>query len=414
MKNPFVVLIAIEDYKSRDLKDLRGVRDDLSDVAHLWKDIYGYDVSIVCSLKEVSDIYKKYGKNLGYPDYDDNKNNAIKACKKILSNKQEFNDYLIKIRTKIQTSNYDGLIFYYSGHGENAEIILRNGSNFNIKKRIANIFRNDQCTKLRGKPQILFFDTCRLPKSENEREEANHRSRRGGIKKLIHPYSGFTFIYANYEGYSVEDFRTGGIFTQAVRNVFEKPEKIKDKSLHELILDIRKETDRLTEKRNVCQLVTFEDAGLPIPVHFCQRQNTTSKSNCKCNTNTTINNKSTSSSQKQTGYKKLANLSKKEIETMFFSVNGVDPNYYKITSIDEIDEAQVSVNEDIYNSQMNRVRRSQTQENKGQEPKETEKWLWHGTNVQVIDRIVANGFDRNYATMSAYGIVKFFYILFVL
>ena len=113
--------------------------------------------------------------------------------------------------------------------------------------------------------------------------------------------------------------------------------------------------------------------------------------------------------QAASGYKKLGNLNKEEIKTMFFGVNGVDPNDNEITSIDEIDESQVNISEDIYNYQIDRVRMSQKQENndeKAQE-KEIEKWLWYGTNVQDIDKILANGFNRNDSTMIAYGIVRF-------
>ena len=117
--------------------------------------------------------------------------------------------------------------------------------------------------------------------------------------------------------------------------------------------------------------------------------------------------------EKHTGYKKLANLSKEEIEKMFFGVNDVDPKYYRITRIAEIDEPQVKIQEGTYNSQINRVRMSQIQENDGKKPKETEKWLWHITNVQPVDKIVANGFDRNRNTMSAYGRVKIFFHIYI-
>ena len=144
--------------------------------------------------------------------------------------------------------------------------------------------------------------------------------------------------------------------------------------------------------------------------------NMSNTSDCKCNMEVDNSHNSKTSSdkatqtlnKKETGYSKLTKLSKEEIETMFFGVNGVDPNYYRITSIDEIDESQLKISEGIYNSLINHVRISQTQENNGKKPKETEKWLWHGTNVQVIDKIEVNGFDRNYNTMSAYGTVKFF------
>ena len=198
-----------------------------------------------------------------------NSEKLFNICDTILSNEREFNHFLNKIRTKIENKNYDGLIFYFSGHGENDKIILRDGSSFDIKQKIAYKFTNKECSKLTDKPKIMIFDACRHVevKSSKTSKTSTMRSRKNKLNKL-HTYKGFVFLYANFENYDVADLRHGGIFTQAIFSVFEYPEKIKNTKLNDLKLEICKEIEKLGKVRKLSQAPTFEDAGRTKAIYF--------------------------------------------------------------------------------------------------------------------------------------------------
>ena len=61
----------------------------------------------------------------------------------------------------------DSVIFVYSGHGKDSNIIFSDGKPFSIFS-IHSAFDNDTIEELEGKPKIFLFDCCRGADQEFE------------------------------------------------------------------------------------------------------------------------------------------------------------------------------------------------------------------------------------------------------
>ena len=191
-------------------------------------------------VQEMSKNYKQY-----FPKNQTSEN--------ILKDAKSFQDYLKqKIRGIIDVNaENDGLIFYYSGHGEKDVIILGNDEKCAIKQNIMNIFSGEECIHLRGKPKIAIFDCCRgkdisqtyqVEEKDDEKENTHMKLRGNWYDSMSHSHADMAIIFSNFEGFVVNDSDYGGCLTRAIEKVFEKPELIQSLSLHDLIFDIRKQT----------------------------------------------------------------------------------------------------------------------------------------------------------------------------
>ena len=172
-----------------------------------------------------------------------------------MGDKQSFQDYLKRIRGKIEDKeSNDGLIFYYSGHGIKDKIVLSNGSYFEIQN-IVDTFDGKECVQLRNKPKIMIYDCCRggnvsqtySTVNNNDNNNTKVQKTRGNesdawYNNMHHVNSGFATIFSNPVGYSVNDTALGGNLTRAISTVFKDPKSIEQESLRDLIIDIRKLT----------------------------------------------------------------------------------------------------------------------------------------------------------------------------
>ena len=249
LRNPFVIVIGIENYGKTSYVTLDGIGWDVYRMAHLWHDIYKYnDMSLVFRSSSENDntIGDKLGKYKKYFNY------PIKAHDSdIMKEKQTFRDYLVKIRSEIERNERnDGLVLYYSGHGIKDCIILSNGKSFPIQE-IINIFDGEQCVQLRNKPKIMIYDCCRGGKAsqtflnECEYKENNQNEKMMKTKgnhwydNMYHVNSGLATIFANFAGYAVNDTSVGGHLTRSIEKIFENPKLIQQESLRDLIVGIR-------------------------------------------------------------------------------------------------------------------------------------------------------------------------------
>ena len=265
LRNPFVIVIGIQNYGKTSYATLDGIEWDVYRMAHLWHGIYKYnDISIIfCSnskdknsAKNIASnkcIFSKLEQYKQYFNYPLGENDID-----LMKNKQTFRDYLLKIRSEIERNERnDGLVLYYSGHGIKDGIkdciILSNGKPFPIRQ-IINVFDGEQCVQLRNKPKIMIYDCCRGKKASqtflNEYEYKNNKEFLESKKmmttkgdhwydNMCHVNSGLATIFANFGGYAVNDTCVGGHLTRSIEKIFENPKLIEEESLRDLIVGIR-------------------------------------------------------------------------------------------------------------------------------------------------------------------------------
>ena len=287
IKNPFVVIVGSEDYNASEYESLDGVKHDVLRMVRLWKDIYGYnDISIVFNPNNESDKNKskdilekleRYKEHFNYP-YKKKTDSS-----RILENEQSFQDYLVKIRSKIEDNeSNDSLIFYYSGHGIKDKIVLSNGKPFAIR-RIVDTFDGKQCVQLRNTPKIMIYDCCRGSQVSQSYKNVNEANKIGKIRgnaehdDMYHANSGLATIFSNFSGCSINDSSQGGHLTRAIEKIFENPKSIEKESLRDLIIEIRKTTKLNAGKGDKdlnwsAQLVDFHET-LENKVYLTQNEN---------------------------------------------------------------------------------------------------------------------------------------------
>eukprot|EP01084_Bolivina_argentea_P051358 94472_1 len=133
IKNPHIVIIGIQKYESPN-EDLGGIPKDVEKMRNLWSGYYSFN-------------------NISFMDY----KHKIK-----LKDIEKFVEYEAK---KIENDNFvDGLIFIYSGHGsryKNKDYIICSDGNAASKIHLMNMFNDQQCSHLKGKPKLFYFDCCR-------------------------------------------------------------------------------------------------------------------------------------------------------------------------------------------------------------------------------------------------------------
>ena len=278
IRNPYIIVNGISDYsKSQNKKwpNLKGVIVDIKNMINLWNGIYGYkNMSISLPTSNHNDDKNENEK----------KNDSVSYDPTAMANKENYNDFLVGIRTKIDSNKYyDGLIYYYSGHGIKNNIILENGQQFRIKQ-IYQTFNGKQCISLRDKPKILIFDSCRgdfisgtydviahthaVTKGPN-----NDQQKDKWIDSKYHSNSGLATIFGNFEDYSINDSEQyGGCLTRAIYKVFNNPRLIVNHSLRDLIVAIRRQTKINSgpgnvENKSSCALVDFHET-LEYKVYF--------------------------------------------------------------------------------------------------------------------------------------------------
>ena len=244
-------------------------------MVHLWYDIYKYkDISIVL-----------------LPNNNNNNNNNtidkiasklelakskeyFKNSKDILSNRASLKRYLEKIRGIININETnDGLILYYSGHGNKDGIILPNGDIYTTQ-HIMKVFDGEKSSYLINKPKIMIYDCCRGKNIAQSIKDVNpiatnlvkpQKTRGDWYDEYYHKNSGFATIFANFTGDKVNDSEYGGCLTRAIEQVFEDPNQILTFPLRDLILGIRQLTKENAGKGNKkyhcsAQLVDFHEA----------------------------------------------------------------------------------------------------------------------------------------------------------
>ena len=253
MRNPYVILVGIEDYSdarekyNRKWRDLNGVSIDINRMKKLWSNTYNYkNIKIALAGTKES-------------DHGD-----------ALSDEASFNRFLINIRNKqMETNNkIDGLIFYYSGHGLENRIILKNGKSFWLKK-IYKIFDSENCMVLTSKPKVMIFDCCRGNGISDAVDLDRNNTKGGGewVNEQFHVDSGIATIFGNTMSYSVmDDTKRGGCLTRAIEVVFKAPQLIEKYNLRTLIMAIRRQT-KIYSGAMATQLVDFHE-GLEYFVYF--------------------------------------------------------------------------------------------------------------------------------------------------
>ena len=255
VSNPYVIIVGIENYANGGWSSLVGVKKDVYNMAKLWNKSYNYNsMSIVCNFNSNKDqeiesqtvknaLNKEFGKYVL----------ANADCHRILNDKNEFQDYLLKIRAKIDTDQInDGLLFVYSGHGIKNAIVLGNGESYKILN-IVNMFNNEQCKQIRGAPKVVIFDCCRGSGIAQTFEIEKPLQLRGNSEwkdKRFHINSGVAMIFSNFENFAVQDSSVGGCLIRAIVETFKNPNQTKYKSLHELIIDIRGYTKEYAGRGN--------------------------------------------------------------------------------------------------------------------------------------------------------------------
>ena len=283
--NPLVILIVNGLYTHHEWENLDGVEDDLNSMIQLWGGMFQYEnIYVLSCLNHRNDINNSFGQYY-------------------LANGEYFGKYLDVMIELIKNENrgYDGLIFYYSGHGDidchdQRFIILSDGTRYAISD-IADKFNGHNCVQLLGMPKLMIFDCCvgaeyavMIRNSRNDRnghsgssrchyDDVNcaiqhdnpHVSKQSFNNNNIinmyddayHPYAGFAFVFSNYVGYTINETSNGGHLTNAIYTVFQQYRT--RKSLRDLIVYIRSETAKNAGpgelNKSSAQLVDFHEAS---------------------------------------------------------------------------------------------------------------------------------------------------------
>ena len=263
LRNPYIVINGISDYSKAEPKgvwqNLDGVIVDIKNIINLWHDIYGYN-NMTVSLHN----YTQQKNNNTISD-------SVSYAPLAMADSNSYNDFLVGIRLKIDSNKcYDGLIYYYSGHGVTNGIILENGEKFSIK-RIFQTFNGTQCVLLRDKPKIMIFDSCRGRQVAGTYDvqptvvtKGPNNPRNAWIDSKFHANAGLATIFSNFEDYSINDSDYGGCLTRAICKVFNNPQKIVNHSLRDLIVALRRQTKIYSGRGNVkegasSELVDFHE-----------------------------------------------------------------------------------------------------------------------------------------------------------
>ena len=277
IRNPYVLIITIQNYSASRIrnsnrkqsnadhrvgwKDLIGPGKDAIILKGLWSDIYNFsDVAVWC---------------------DDSSNTKISApTKTFVANANNFTQGIISVRDELHANlRNDGLIVCYAGHGVKDAIILANGDKFELAS-LFELFDGNKCPYLRNKPKIFILDSCRGQETAETLDTSRHRGkvteqRDDWIDVKFHPSSGFATIFGNCESYVVQDSFHGGYLMKSIVKIFENPPMIKNYSLRELIIAIRRQTKIYAgigdSKRNIgtAQCVDFHES-LEYSVYFAK------------------------------------------------------------------------------------------------------------------------------------------------
>ena len=305
IRRPMVVIIGIETYLN--LPNLVGVKKDVAKMIDLWYRRYNFtDISVVYCSNNIN-------KNINDNDKD---NNLIEVFNdsdsvKIVSNSEEFDNYLIRIRNQIDTGkndqHIDSLIFYYTGHGVNKSIQLANGESFNIN-RIVSMFSGNSCKHLLDKPIIMIFDCCRgshvEPGMLHKHKYGKHISSLNSIAmgnehvslqlqhgrdydcdnygydmpvfrgpKQYHPNAGIEMIFSNWEGQAIVDTNKGGYLTTAIRDIFLDPNEIKNIHFADLMNFVSMKVDEISvgnEKYKIPKQVPVRETSSNKHIFLCK------------------------------------------------------------------------------------------------------------------------------------------------
>ena len=188
--NPLVAILGIGDY---DDDPLIGVSRDYKNMIRVFNREFNYPI-----FYKVSDVKSKKNKDMGFTDMNemgfdkgynspvsdgsddekddikDNLNKNIffneKGTKKQFGYNyklrwtvEEIHEFINDVHNKIndKESNFDGLIFIISSHGEADGVLLDSEEEDYPLMNIFTRFDNHKCYKLCGKPRIFIIDACR-------------------------------------------------------------------------------------------------------------------------------------------------------------------------------------------------------------------------------------------------------------
>ena len=228
MCNPLIASLGISDFNGR-LPALLGIPNEYKEIRNIYNKLRGYSMIYMTSDNKMR-IEREYRE---LDDKDEALQFKIKWDEKEI---KQFNNNIFNFLEKEKTSNFDGLIYFISCHGNSGGIIYdSNCTKVNINCEFLSRFDNEKCSSLYGKPKLFLLDCCRgkirtykqyventtdnkpitqLEQKMNDNNgdggfaDAANEISSSGYKSILDGADDIRVIFANTDGHAVFD---GGI-----------------------------------------------------------------------------------------------------------------------------------------------------------------------------------------------------------
>ena len=259
MKNPLVLLLCISKYgvnvnygnEKITYLDLQGPKCDMKTQTDLWQNKFGFDLisnsSNICNNNSENDNDKKID------DYN---------CQ---LTKHEMDIEIARVRLKLlESKDYDGLIFIFSGHGYEDGIVTSDGKLVSMTQ-IKQEFSANKISTFKDKPKIYIIDACRSKKPKLPMtQDLIYVSTKGSQDadfKFYHPYINTLEIFGNTPDYSVLDLGAteGGVLLSAMTKHLSRYVDKLNNSNHSRKSKESKHNSKVKKK-----ILTFQQLLIPI------------------------------------------------------------------------------------------------------------------------------------------------------
>ena len=156
--NPLVTALVIGNYRDSTLPNIQTANTDYENIINSFNTVYGYCVVLAQNTKNSDDFTLT---QFGSRDVSQIRSCNFKrkwSCEEI----DDFNDQIKKNFIDNDGTNFDGLIYVVSCHGDGKSIIYDSkGEDFSLSC-VYYQFDNNRCRNLRNKPKIYLLDIYRI------------------------------------------------------------------------------------------------------------------------------------------------------------------------------------------------------------------------------------------------------------
>ena len=186
VKRAYVLIVTVSDYSAAPpMKNLPGAETDKSTLLKLFKS-FGY--TITCSESQTL-------------------------------NRDDFNELLADAQYHLRKhhTDYDAFIFAFSGHGDEENVRLSDGSGFS-RTRLYQWFDGSNCLGFAGKPKLFVVDACKGFDAAEQVGQNNAKAAQATHK--VHVDKNIVVLNANTSGYLAYEHKGGGALIQSFNKVW--------------------------------------------------------------------------------------------------------------------------------------------------------------------------------------------------